>query len=69
MERIRDTQGGRDYDASFGRRMRGEGIWARLIAQRFERAVVRNGLATRLPPLRCDLFRVPLSRPDQPSLF
>ena len=69
MGRVQDTQGGKDYDPDFGKRMQGEGIWSRLIAQRFDKALVRYGLVKRQPPLRCDLFRVPLSRPGEPSLF
>lgn len=69
MARVREVHGGRDYDPAWGRRMRGEGLWARLIAQRFDRACARAGLAKDLPPLRCDLFRVPLARGAQMSLF
>jgi len=69
MGRVREMHGGRDYDPAFGRRMRGEGIWADLLAQRFQKAVARLGLATRLPPLRCDLFRPPARAGDQLSLF
>ena len=38
MNRIREMRGGKNYDASFGHRMTGEGTWARLIEQRFKRA-------------------------------
>ena len=69
MARVREVHGGKDYDAAWGKRMRGEGLWARLIAQRFDKAVARLGLATELPPLRCDLFVPPLARGDQLSLF
>jgi DNA repair photolyase len=34
MQRIRDSRGGKDYDAEFGARMRGTGIFADLLAQR-----------------------------------
>jgi DNA repair photolyase len=44
MNRIRDMRGGKDYEASFGKRMRGEGIWADLIRQRFEKTARRLGL-------------------------
>ncbi len=44
MARIRDLRGGRDYDATFGKRMTGEGIWAELIASRFRAACARHGL-------------------------
>lgn len=69
MARVRETQGGRDYNPEWTRRMSGVGVHAELIARRFAIACRRNGLARRLPPLRTDLFeRVP--RPgDQLSLF
>jgi DNA repair photolyase len=66
MGRVRETQGGRDYDASFGKRMRGEGVHAKLIARRFEVATARLGLAAALPPLDCTQFTVP---GQQLSLF
>lgn len=47
MARLRDMRGGKDYDASYGTRMRGEGIWAELIRQRYETAMRRSGLASR----------------------
>ncbi|HDZ07819.1 PA0069 family radical SAM protein [Pseudohongiella sp.] len=47
MGRLRDMRGGKDYDASYGTRMRGEGIWAELIRQRYEIAMRTCGLASR----------------------
>ena len=44
MARIREMRGGKDYDASFGSRMKGDGVWARLIAQRLAKAKQRHGL-------------------------
>jgi DNA repair photolyase len=44
MARIRDLRGGKHYDATFGRRMTGEGIWAELFAKRFRAACARHGL-------------------------
>ena len=41
MERVRDARGGKDYDATFGRRMRGTGPVAELLARRFRLAVKR----------------------------
>lgn len=69
MARVREARGGRDYDADWGRRMRGEGVFAHLIAARFRRAVVRLGLAEALPELRGDLFRPPVLPGDQLRLF
>ena len=69
MARVREMRGGKDYDAEWGRRMRGEGPYAQIIARRFDTAVRRLGLDAPQPPLRCDLFRPP--RPDhrQGDLF
>jgi DNA repair photolyase len=69
MARVREARGGKDYDAEWGKRMRGEGLYAGLIAQRFDKAVARLGLAQVLPPLRCDLFRPPVLPGDQLRLF
>ena len=38
MNLIRQCRGGQNYDAQFGKRFRGEGVFADLIAQRFNRA-------------------------------
>ena len=69
MARVRDVHGGRDYDPAWGRRMRGEGLWARLIAQRFDKTCARLELAAQMPPLRCDLFAPPFKTGNQLSLF
>jgi DNA repair photolyase len=47
MSRVRDMRGGKDYDASFARRMKGTGLWADLLKQRFDQAVRRVGLNAR----------------------
>ncbi len=43
MARIRDMRGGKDYDADFATRMKGFGMWAELIRQRFAKACSRMG--------------------------
>lgn len=58
MSLIRQMRGGKDYDSAFGRRMRGEGPFADLIALRFARAYKRLGFA-RLPALETGLFVPP----------
>lgn len=65
MNRIRDMRGGKDYDASFGSRMKGEGLWADMIRQRFEKAVGRLnvGRSSRFNWLDTTKFRKPLSIP------
>ncbi|WP_415914033.1 PA0069 family radical SAM protein [Paraburkholderia sp. J12] len=47
MSRVRDMRGGKDYDASFSQRMKGTGLWADLLKQRFHKAVRRLGLNER----------------------
>jgi len=44
MARVREMRGGKDYDASFGTRMTGEGVWAQLLRQRYQKAAARLGL-------------------------
>jgi DNA repair photolyase len=44
LARVRDVQGGVVYDARFGLRMKGQGIWADLLRQRFVRTCHRLGL-------------------------
>ena len=62
MGRIRDMRGGKDYNAGFGTRMRGEGIWADLLRQRFDTAMRKTGLHRRQQDfgrLDCSQFRRP----------
>lgn len=47
MSRVRDMRGGKDYDASFSTRMKGEGLWADLLRQRFRNTVRRLGMNAR----------------------
>jgi DNA repair photolyase len=56
---IRQCRGGKLYDATFGRRMRGEGPYAQLIERRFAAAKRRFGLAGKTRALRTDLFAPP----------
>ena len=68
MGRVREMHGGKDYDSGWFRRMKGEGVHARLIARRFALAKTRFGLDRERPPLRTDLFRPPPRPGDQLSL-
>lgn len=43
MNRVREMRGGKDYDADFASRMRGTGIWAELLRQRFYKTADRLG--------------------------
>jgi len=69
MAQVREMRGGKDYDPTWGRRQRGQGVYAGLIGQRFRRAAARLGLNRQRVPLDCGLFRRPLDSQAQPSLF
>ncbi len=68
LNRIRDCRDGKLYDNAFGKRMRGEGVFAELISRRFHLAVEKLGFPG-LPELRCDLFRSRSVEDPQLDLF
>ncbi|MCM5679826.1 PA0069 family radical SAM protein [Schlegelella sp. S2-27] len=68
MARVQEMHGGQDYKADFGSRMKGEGVWAQLIAQRIDKAVGRAGLTRHVAPLDEGAFRPP-QQAGQGSLF
>ncbi|MDZ4143831.1 MAG: PA0069 family radical SAM protein [Burkholderiales bacterium] len=43
MARVQEMRGGQDYQADFATRMKGQGLWADLIRQRFEKTCARLG--------------------------
>ena len=58
MSRVREMRDGNAYQSEWGVRMRGQGIYADLIAKRFEVARRKHGLdLARRAELRTDLFR------------
>jgi DNA repair photolyase len=71
MARVREMRGGKDYDAAFGERMTGSGVWAQLLRQRFDKAVARFGLDRERVPLDLTQFRPPRCAVDaaQAELF
>ncbi len=68
LQRIRDTRGGKTYDAGFGQRMRGTGPVADLVARRFELACARLGFPGE-PELDPTRFRPPGNPAAQLSLW
>jgi len=70
---VRSTQGGKDYDSQWGKRMAGSGPYAWMIGRRFEIAATRLGYNEVSRPLRNDLFHPPENEaakgPKQLSLF
>ena len=59
MARVREMRGGKDYDATYGTRMKGTGVWAQLLRQRFDKACARLGLNKTRVELDTTLFRKP----------
>ena len=68
MARVQDMRGGRDYDSDFATRMKGSGIWAELIRQRFEKACARLGFNRVRAEMDLSQFRRP-SLDGQQALF
>lgn len=68
LQRLRELRGGREHEARFGHRMRGQGVHADLLAQRFALARRQCGLSAERDGLRHDLFRAP-RQDGQLSLF
>ena len=69
MSLIRSMRGGKDYDAEFGKRMKGAGPYAWQISRRFEMATRRLDLTRRNIALRDDLFVPPDGSGVQLSLL
>ena len=69
MTLVRATQSGRDYDATFGKRQTGSGVYAEMIRKRFRLAVKRLGLNERKLDLDCSAFVAPAAPTAQLSLL
>ncbi|WP_430997478.1 hypothetical protein, partial [Klebsiella pneumoniae] len=75
MSTIQQLRGGKDYDSQFGTRMRGQGVYADLLNNRFKLARKRlgfNAQNSHWPKLDCSRFQKPLPpKKDSPqgSLF
>jgi DNA repair photolyase len=69
LGRIRQCRSGQLSDATFGRRMRGQGVYAEQIAALFKTAARRTGLDKQLAPLSTASFRRPPRPDEQLSLY
>lgn len=69
MNLLRSMRGGKDYDAEFGKRLRGEGPYAWQIGRRFEIACKKHGLNETRRTLNRDMFVPPKLQSNQLSLF
>lgn len=68
MNILSQMRGGKDYDSAFGSRMRGQGVYAELLAARFAKAHRRLRF-TRLPKLDGSRFIAPRKPSAQGELF
>lgn len=69
MSLVRSMRDGKDYDAEWGKRMKGSGPYAWQIGRRFEIAAKRLGLNAERLRLRTDLFKAPGGPGEQLTLF
>jgi DNA repair photolyase len=69
MATVRQTRAGADYDSAWATRMKGNGPYAELIADRFRKAVGRLGLDKPRFELDTTQFRRPPRSGDQMSMF
>ncbi len=69
MSLVRQMRKGKDYDAEWGTRMKGEGPIAELISLRFKAACKRYGLNRERLVMDTSQFRVPPKSGDQLPLF
>lgn len=68
MNRIRDCRGGKEYQSGFGTRMSGEGVFADLLRQRYQRAMKRLDFKG-APTLESHHFIKPRKEQPQMQLF
>jgi len=66
---IRDMRGGKDYDSTWGKRMKGSGPYAWMIGRRFEIACERLALNADKTALTTEHFQPPMRGAEQLSLF
>jgi len=69
MGLVQAMRDGKDYDATWGKRMTGTGPYAWMLGRRFEIAAARLGFSKTRAKLRTDLFRPPTPHGRQLSLF
>ncbi len=68
MSLVRQMRGGKDYDAAWGKRARGEGPVAAVMSRRFKLAIARYGLDRPYDRLDVTQFRRPGTE-NQMELF
>jgi DNA repair photolyase len=68
LARVREMRDGHAYEADFATRMKGHGVWADLLRQRFEKTCARLGYGDKATPLDMSQFR-PAALAGQGRLF
>ena len=66
---IRDMRGGKDYDSTWGKRMKGAGPYAWMIGRRFEIACEQLGMNVARSALTTEHFQRPAKGAEQLNLF
>jgi DNA repair photolyase len=61
MSLVKQSRGGKTYESEFGKRMRGEGLFADLLANRFKLALKRLDMNNERLQLNTQIFHVPES--------
>jgi len=69
MARVREMRGGKDNDSRYGTRLTGQGVWAQLLRQRFDKACARLGYRRERVELDLTQFRPPGRQAGQGQLF
>lgn len=69
LHHMQGIHGGKLYRANWRERHTGTGVYAGLIAQRFQLAIKKSGMARRLAPLDCSRFMPPRPSSAQMELF
>jgi DNA repair photolyase len=69
MNRVRDIRGGRENDPAFGSRMRGQGVFAEMIARRFKKICDDLGLNKKHVTLDTSSFTPPVRTGGQLNLL
>jgi len=69
LKLVRDMRGGKDYDATWGKRMTGDGPYAWMIGRRFETHCAKIGLNGSRARLTTEHFQKPPKSTAQLSLF
>jgi hypothetical protein len=64
-----EMRGGHDYEANFASHMKGRGLFAALVAQRFQLALKRYGLQKLPATVDVSQFRPPCQPTAQSALF